>query len=153
MVQSLQAQQRSVHGKQAKDLVLQNINIFHLLKTNWHCNAVGYFPSVSKSNLCFFSDFKKKFGLVGLICQVDIPLKTCWDCCVAKCILWVWLEAKWVSVGLSLEVIRLAYNDIHCTVGLVCLSVSFSPSQFLIICYLASGSCVSAIASAFSWTW
>lgn len=28
MVQSLQAQQRSVHGKQAKDLVLQNINIF-----------------------------------------------------------------------------------------------------------------------------
>ena len=30
MVQSLQAQQRSVHGKQAKVLVLKNINIFFL---------------------------------------------------------------------------------------------------------------------------
>ena len=35
MVQSLQAQQRRVHGKQAKDLVLQNINIFSSLENKY----------------------------------------------------------------------------------------------------------------------
>ena len=79
MVQSLQAQQRSVHGKQAKDLVLQTVNISTSLENKYISIAMQqHFFRQSASQMCTLFRFQTPFfGLVGLICQVDIPLKTC----------------------------------------------------------------------------
>ena len=58
MVQSLQAQQRSVHGKQAKDLVLQNINIFSSLGNKLALQCSCIFSVSQQVKLVLFSDFR-----------------------------------------------------------------------------------------------
>ena len=58
MVQSLQAQQRSAHGKQAKDLVLQNINTFSSLENKLALQCSRIFPVSQQVKSVIFSDLK-----------------------------------------------------------------------------------------------